>query len=409
MKITTTSKIITLMLVIVSSMYSQPAKDNGIFRESSNRMIDSIMKSLNQTNTETKKKLKFSVDLSKMNLPQSEKDFEQSWHLPPISQGNTGTCWCYSTTSLIESEIKRQTNKEIKISEMFTVYWEYIEKAKEFVKTRGTSTFGEGSQANAVTRIMDLYGVVPAEVYKGNEKNTPFQNHSNMVAEMTTFLNSIKTQNNWNEDLVTSTIKSILNTYLGNPPTEFSYKGKKFTPKSFLNDELKIKPSEFVNIYSLKDDEFWANTEYKAADNWLHTRDYYNVPMEEWYKAMKKAVQEGYSFTIGGDVSEAGIDGNTDVAIVPSFDIPSEFINDDAKQFRVANGTTTDDHGVHVVGYKRIVNKDWFLIKDSGSGGFNGKAKGYYYFSEDYMKLKMMYFTVHESAVKYLFDKKKGL
>ena len=372
-------------------------------------MIDSIMKILNKKDTENKKKLKFSVDLSKMNLPQSENDFQQAWHLPPVSQGNTGTCWCYSTTSLIEAEIKRQTNKEIKISEMFTVYWEYIEKTKEFVKTRGVSTFGEGSQANSVTNIMSNYGAVPFDAFNGNAKNTVFPDHNKLVGEMTTFLNSIKTQNNWNEELVVSTIKSILNNYLGVPPTEFNYNGKTFTPKTFLSNELKLKPSEYVNIYSLKDDEFWANTEYKAADNWWHSKEYYNVPMNDWYQALLKAVKEGYTFTIGGDVSEAGIDGNTDVAIVPSFDIPSDYIDDDAKQFRVANGTTTDDHGVHVVGYKRIDNKDWFLIKDSGSSGFNGKAKGYYYFNEDFIKLKMMYFTVHESAVKYLFDKKKGL
>lgn len=403
------TQIIVLFFTSIICLNSQVYKDNGVFRESTNPMIDSIMKSLKPVNTEQKKKLKFSVDFSKMILPQSEKDFEQSWHLPPISQGNTGTCWCYSTTSLIESEIKRQSNKEIKLSEMFTVYWEYVEKAKEFVKTRGVSHFSEGSQANSVTRIMNLYGVVPFETYKGNAKNTPFPDHSKMVTEMTTYLTSIKTQNNWNEESVISTIKEILNTYLGNPPSQFTYLGKNYTPASFLKDELKFKPSEFVNIYSLKEQEFWSNTEYKAPDNWWHSNDYYNVPMDDWYKAMKKAVQDGYSFTIGGDVSEAGIDGNSDVAIIPTFDIPSEYINDDAKQFRVANGTTTDDHGVHVVGYKRIDNKDWFLIKDSGSGGFNGKAKGYYYFNEDFIKLKMLYFTIHESAVKHLFDKKKGL
>lgn len=402
-------KVFVFLLSTFVTINAQDIRHNGVFKESTNPMIDSIMNSLRQTNVEAKKKLMFTVDFSKITLPKSEKEFEQSWHFPPVSQGNTGTCWCYSTTSLIESEIKRQSGKEIKLSEMYTVYWEYIEKAKEFVKTRGTSTFGEGSQANSVTRIMNTYGAVPLEAFKGNAKNTPFPDHSKMITEMTTFLNSIKSQNNWNEESVVSTIKSILNNYLGNPPSEFSYKGKTITPITFLIEELKIKPSEYVNIYSLKDADYWTNTEYKAADNWWHSNEYYNIPMEDWYNSLKKAVQEGYSFTIGGDVSEAGIDGNSDVAIIPSFDIPSEFINDDAKQFRVANGTTTDDHGVHVVGYKRIDNKDWFLIKDSGSGGFNGKSKGYYYFNEDFIKLKIMYFTVHESAVKYLFDKKKGL
>ena len=28
----------------------------------------------------------------------------KQWHNAPISQGNTGTCWCFSTTSFLESE-----------------------------------------------------------------------------------------------------------------------------------------------------------------------------------------------------------------------------------------------------------------------------------------------------------------
>ena len=68
-------------------------------------------------------------------------------------------------------------------------------------------------------------------------------------------------------------------------------------------------------------------------------------------KAIKKAVRDGYTMSIGGDVSEAGFVRSTNCAIIPSFDIPSEYINDDARQFRFSNKTTTDDHGMHLIGY----------------------------------------------------------
>jgi bleomycin hydrolase len=151
--------------------------------------------------------------------------------------------------------------------------------------------------------------------------------------------------------------------------------------------------------------------EYKVPDNWWHSTDYYNVPLDVFMEALKKVVRSGYTASIGGDVSEPGFDRMTQCAIVPDFDIPAAFISDDARQFRFSNGTTTDDHGMHLVGYLEKDGKDWYLIKDSGSGSRNNNPDaaefGYYFFSSDYVKLKMMDFMVHKDAVKDLLEKFK--
>jgi bleomycin hydrolase len=86
---------------------------------------------------------------------------------------------------------------------------------------------------------------------------------------------------------------------------------------------------------------------------------------------------------------------------VPSYDIPPAYIDDHARQFRFSNESTTDDHAMHLVGYAERKNGTWYLVKDSGSGAHNNaSAPGYYYMHEDYLKLKMMSFTVHRDAVK---------
>jgi bleomycin hydrolase len=390
-----------LLIISFSIAFAKPpVKDGGIFQEGSNPMYDSIQKEIKAQEKKEKKKPRFRVDLSNRQLPKSVNDFKQIWHNPPTSQGNTGTCWSFSTTSLMESEIKRISGKEVKLSEMFIVYYEYLAKAKQFVKTRGKSTFGEGSQSDGVIRVASDYGLMPREVYDGNPNKSPFYDHSKMFTEMNNFLTSIKAQNNWNEDLVASTIKSILNFYMGEPPIEFSFKGKRFTPKSFLTEYAGINPSEYVNIISVKEAKYGDSTIYDVPDNWLKTNNYSNIALDEWVSYLRQAANDGYSIFLAGDVSEAGIDGNTDVAIIPSFDIPSEYIDEDARQFRISNNTTTDDHGIHIVGVTKIGDKYWYLIKDSGSGGFNGKTPGYFYYDEDYIKLKMLYFTIHKSAIK---------
>ena len=110
---------------------------------------------------------------------------------------------------------------------------------------------------------------------------------------------------------------------------------------------------------------------------------------------------------IGGDVSEAGYDSWHKVGVIPTFDIPSEYIDENARQFRFSNGTTTDDHGIHLVGYQVKDGKDWYLIKDSGSGSRNTGDKGFYYYQEDYVKLKIMDFMIHKDAVENILKKFK--
>ena len=46
-------------------------------------------------------------------------------HTPVISQGRTGTCWSFATTSFLESEVMRMGFSENDFSEMFFVNYNY--------------------------------------------------------------------------------------------------------------------------------------------------------------------------------------------------------------------------------------------------------------------------------------------
>lgn len=361
---------------------------------------------------ETKTNKQFVVDLSSASLPNKTELYKQQWYNPPISQGNTGTCWCFSTTSFLESEVYRINKMQVKLSEMYTVYWEYVEKARRYIRERGNSNFDEGSEGNAVTREWKTYGIVPEEAYTGLLNGRSYHNHEAMFAEMKTYLSSLKATSAWDEEAGLATIKSIMNHYMGVPPTEIMVNGKKITPMQYLKEVIKINPDDYVEILSYTQQPFYKKVEYEVPDNWWHSADYYNVPLDVFMSTLKNIVRKGYTVSIGGDVSEAGFDRNTQCAVIPDFDIPSAFINDDARQFRFSNGSTGDDHGMHLVGYLEKDGKDWYLIKDSSSGSRNNdptaKEFGFYFFSEDYVKLKMMGFTVHKDAVKELLGKFQG-
>ena len=101
-------KKIILLVIVFSNTLS--AQDKGNFENSTNDFYNNILKESNDFNKvkkEQKKSFKLLIDNDK--IPKNLNEFTIVESADPISQGNTGTCWCFSTTSFYESEILRLT------------------------------------------------------------------------------------------------------------------------------------------------------------------------------------------------------------------------------------------------------------------------------------------------------------
>jgi bleomycin hydrolase len=346
-------------------------------------------------------------DMSGVYPPSSLAACKPIFHFPPVAQYNTNTCWSFANTSFYESEIFRLSGKKIKLSEMWTVYFEYLEKVRRFVRERGESLVAEGGEGNALNRIWKTYGIVPAEIYPGFISGSEKLDHERLIKEITIYLAYIKNNNLWDEGDVLNHVTLILNKTLGIPPQKFVYNGREMTPQEFLKNETPLNINDYVDVMSTSYYPFYTFQEFAVPDNWWHSKDYLNLPLDEWYGLILKAFKAGYSVGIGGDVSEPGKLGFQDVCFIPSFDIPVAHINQDAREYRIANETTADDHGIHLVGYSRVKGHDWFLIKDSGRSARWGRHEGYYFFRGDYIKLKMLTYTVHKDILKNILAKIK--
>ncbi|TAM48099.1 MAG: peptidase C1 [Acidobacteria bacterium] len=344
-------------------------------------------------------------DMSGIAKPASPAAFKQAWHFPPVAQYLTGTCWSFSTTSFYESEVYRLTGRKVKLSEIWTVYWEYVEKMRRFVRERGDSLIDEGSESNALPRIWKRYGIVPEEAYPGVLSKDGRHDHSRLIAQLRELSQWVKANEIWDEDRVLALTRVILDRELGVPPERFAYQGREYTPQQFLAQVVAIDLDDYVEFMSTLSLPFYTRGEYKVPDNWWHDASYYNVPLAEWYAALKHAVQQGYTVAIGGDVSEPGYNGFENAAVVPTFDIPQAYIDQSARELRFANHTTEDDHGLHLVGWTSVDGRDWFLIKDSARSSRWGKFEGYYFYRDDYVRLKMLTFVVHKDAVRELLAK----
>lgn len=352
-----------------------------------------------------RKRTKLTLDFMRLEKPASPEEFIQPFHFPPIRQYRTGTCWCFATTSFLESELKRLGKEEMKLSEMFTVYWEYVEKARRYIQEKGDSALGEGSEHNAVIARMKQYGVVRASDHTGLLGDQTEHDHSKLFREWKNYLLFCKENGYWDEEKALSYVKEILNKHLGKPPETIEVNGETITPKEYMENVLELPLDDYVCFLSFKYLPFYTKGEYKVPDNWWHSKEYYNLPLDEFYNTLVKVLKKGYTLAAGGDVSEPGISGENDVALIPTFDIPSKLVDQDSREFRFHNRTSRDDHLIHFIGYQEKEDHDWFLIKDSGGSAHRGQFKGYYFYRDDYVKLKMLTFMVHQDAVTDLLAK----
>jgi len=404
------NKIIFLSIFTTSITFGQQSEKAIFKKEPVSYYQHTIVKTLNGS-FDTKEETKLKVDYQNTNFPTDPELYKTVWYSNLISQGNTGTCWSFSTSSFMESEVKRITGEEVDLSEMYTVYWEYVERMKYFIQNKGKMHLGEGAETNSIPKIMELYGAVPYSAYNGKRSHELFHNHEQMFEKIEELFNSIKDNQDWDEEKAVNNIKIVLNRFIGEVPKEVIISGKTMTPKEYLSS-LKIQPSDYVNFMSLMEAPYYEKAVYDVPDNWWRSDNYNNIPLEDFITLIQESLKKGYSISIGGDVSEPGFDKITQTATIPKFDIESKYINESSRQLRFSNGATTDDHAMHLIGYYEKENgENWFLIKDSGSGSRNAGEQsnkfGYYFMNEDYIKLKMMSFTVHKDAAQLFLDKMK--
>lgn len=354
--------------------------------------------------SEGKTRTALSADLTGFEKPTDPAEFTKFFHLPPVHQDNTGTCWSFAATSLLESELRRQGKTEVKLSEMFTVYWEYVEKARRFVREKGDSFLGQGSEPNSAMERIRQYGLVRASDFTGLLDGKTSHDHGPLFREFRDYLSGLAAKNEWDESRALAGVRAILDKHLGRPPDRISVDGRSLTPLEYLKS-LGLDPGDYVAFVSFMSLPFYTTGEFRVPDNWWHSRDFHNLPLYEFSLALLRALRRGYTATLAVDFSEPGYSGENDIAVVPTFDIPSSYIDQSSREYRFVNGSSTDDHAVHCVGYLESAKGNWFLIKDSWENAYWGKAKGYFFYQDDYTRLKCLMLLVHKDAVKEVLDK----
>lgn len=322
-------------------------------------------------------------------------------HLPVISQGSTGTCWSFATTSFLESEIIRMGLPETDLSEMYFVYFGYIDKAKQYLMYEGNNSFSQGGQAHDVLNIVRNKGAVTLETFDGEKIDGKYQ-HGKLVTELKTVVDSLnrKRKDFDVEDL--KSFKSVLKEKIGKVPGKVKTDERKETPLEFVQ-QLKINPDDYIELTSYTHHPFYQPFVLEVRDNWAHGL-YYNVPVDELIEIMYNALNKGFTVCWDGDTSEKTFTHKKGKADLPEKEIGK--VNQELRQQTFVNRTTTDDHLMHLVGLsKDSAGRNCFYTKNSW-GKESNNFGGYLHMTEDYVQLKTVAIMVHKDAIpKNVMDK----
>lgn len=337
-------------------------------------------------------------------------------------QGSSGTCWSYSGNSFLESEMIRMGKQPVEISQIFTARNTYIEKAKTFVRLHGDQAQGDGGQLHDVLTIFRKYGAVPREVYTGLQEGQTRNNFSEMGPILQgitqTVAKSKKPSNNW-----LKAFTAAMDAYLGEAPTSFQYKGKTYTPRTFADQVVGINPDDYVGISSFEDHAYYKPFVLLIQDNWSF-ESFLNVKINDLTSIIDNALATGYTVAWATDVSEKSFSWKNGVAFVPEkpfeqmtkeeqdnmFNGPKAepTITPAQRQEAFDNYTTTDDHGMHIVGLVKDQNgKEYYIVKNSW--GESNDYKGYMYVTKEYVRYKTISLLVHKNAIEKGLQTKLGI
>ena len=340
--------------------------------------------------------------------------------LPVISQDQTGTCWSFSTSSFIESEIIRLTGKKIDLSEMYQARTTYSAKAENYVMRQGKANFSEGALAHDMINSISQYGLVPNAIFDGLNAGETKHNHAEMVAVLEAMLKVYvenpgkKLSTNWKP-----AIQAVLDLYLGSIPSQFEYEGKKFSPKTFA-EFTKIKPENYLTLTSFTHSAYYKPFVLNIPDNFSNG-SMYNLPLDEFVASIDYALANGYSLSLDCDVSETTFSGKYGIAFLPEVEensktglteiITEKSVTPEYRQQEFENLSTTDDHLMHIVGtVKDQKGNVYYKVKNSwGTDEKRVANGGYLYMSTAYLKLKAISVLVHKDALQKETKKKFGI
>lgn len=267
------------------------------------------------------------------------------------NQKSSGRCWLFSGLNVLRAEaIKEHGLGDFQFSQNYLFFYDQFEKSNLFLQavidTRDkdfsdrevdwlfSNPLSDGGTWTGAANLVHKYGVVPADAM-------PETYSANNTSGWTSILRKVLRQDGLKlregresasrlqkmKEEMLSEVYHILCLTLGTPPTEFTFKGETYTPKSFAAKYVKANldggyvllmndPSRpYYKTYEIAYDRHLYD-----GDNWL----YLNLPIEDIKPMAIASIKAGKAMYFSCDVGKF-LNRTTGVADLNNFDYESLF------------------------------------------------------------------------------------
>ncbi len=394
-------KHISILLIIISFLFVSCTTDTVIVDENNEPENENNTEETNETEEVTGESTTVNYTV---NIP---KNYDYMAKTTGVKRQIGGTCWAFTSVSLFEAECLRKgivkDEADIDLSEMYMVYYAYLEKSRAYLERMGDNPLRQGGKDYDGTLILDKYGIVRQNDYR--VKSTDFKKLLNKIrTHLNLTLDKYDSLDKMPDEAIDKAllgVRRILNDIMGEVPRSIWIDGELVTPKQYAGDILKLNVNDYVTITSFTHLPLHQYSELVLTDNWQHFDRYLNVTLCEFVSIVKSMCEKGYTGYICIDISEPNADlkdgGIIRLAEGQRLDDYEEMTTLRQKLFD--NGETDEDHGMHLIGYDKDEQPeyDWFFLKNSWGTRY-GKA-GYMHMSEYYLKLKVLSIMVHKDVL----------
>ena len=318
-------------------------------------------------------------------------------------QKSSGRCWLFTGLNVLRAKaITEHGLGDFEFSENYIFFYDQLEKANLFLQsvidTRDRSfedrtvdwlfqnPMSDGGQFTGVSNLITKYGLVPASVmpesYCANNTSSWTTHFKTLLRKDGLMLRegnkSAKELQQMKLDMLKE-VYHVLGLTLGVPPTEFEWKGEKYTPKSFyqkyvgkdlennyvmvMNDPCR----EYFKVYEIEYDRHVYD-----GQNWV----YINLPIEKIKEMAIASIKDDTAMYFSCDVAKY-LDRNKGVMDLDNFDYESLLGVSLAmnKEQRVRTHASGSSHAMTLmaVDLKDGVPQKWMVENSWGaSSGYNG-------------------------------------